>query len=257
MMKKISDSELLQKYNESIRARRNYSNCYMTPDYLEDMTENGKIDAYEAPDTLILIEKAQGRNNLYYFADSWNWFISPVWKQYREPVVVSIVLNTALPSDDFQNVRIYKTYRRMRCIQGNVPNLTKAAAEYCDMRDYSVLRKMMDETFDVLSDHIPEDSELYSMIEHKQIICYRVGGRAAGFIIFEDKGKTSYIRMVCIDREWRGTGIGNILMNMYFSIHAGYKSFTLWHDIENAAAVSLYKKWGYSSEEIYNYIITL
>ncbi len=76
-------------------------------------------------------------------------------------------------------------------------------------------------------------------------------------LVARDKEKTSYVRMICIDEKYRKKVLGNQLMNGYFKMHKEYKSFTLWYDINNTCAYSLYQKWGYEPEDMYNLIFIL
>ena len=43
-----------------------------------------------------------------------------------------------------------------------------------------------------------------------------------------------------MDKKYRSMGIGRRLLDMYHGIHRDYKSFTLWCDDENQAAIALY-----------------
>ena len=47
-------------------------------------------------------------------------------------------------------------------------------------------------------------------------------------------------------KEYRGRGIGGILLNRYLAISKDYvNEFMLWVDLSNIAAIDMYKKAGY------------
>ncbi|MCM1157868.1 MAG: GNAT family N-acetyltransferase [Bacteroidales bacterium] len=250
----------MQAYTEAVKCRRKFSNCYFSVQELQDKWQRQKITAYEAEETLLLVEKEERLNSLYYLSSSWDWFLyGEEIKEKYQPLVLSLVQRTEsveeLPFLD-KGYAVYKTYQRLRRTENPLCRET-GETDYCAEKDRGRLREMMDNTFDVFSDHIPTDEELDIWIKNDNIICMRIDGTVVGFIIFEDKGKTSYIRMVCIDREHRGNGMGNRLMDIYFRIHQDYKSFTLWYDMQNTAAYALYHRWGYEKENMYNLIFVL
>jgi GNAT superfamily N-acetyltransferase len=152
---------------------------------------------------------------------------------------------------------LVKTYNRLRLMSPPKEIDCSVPIEYCKENDFLRLREMMDSTFEVVGDNIPSDSELLDLIRQESIICSRIEHEVVGFIIFEDKGKTSYIRMVCIDENHRGEKLGYRLMTMYFLIHLEFCGFTLWYKSDNVPAFSLYSKWGYKDEDMHDYIFLI
>lgn len=257
----VNPQEVMKIYAETVKLRRKFSNCYFSPQELQDKWEQQEITVYKTDSALLIVEKEKQFNNLYYMSDSWDWVlhIDEISKGHQ-PLVLSLVQRTEwMEEPPFLNkgYLVYKTYQRLRRT-GKLPLCKEGGiTDYCTEKDRERLREMMDSTFDLLSDHIPTDEELDEFIKNENIICIRMENTVMGFIVFEDKGKTSYIRMVCIDSSCRGKGLGNQLMDIYFRIHKDYKSFTLWYDVENVAAYSLYCRWGYEKEKMYNLIFVL
>ena len=258
MIELIKQEEAMKIYTEAVRTRKKYSNCYFSPNEFCHKLGKKKITVYKGEDALLLVEKGERTNSLYYMSDSYNWVCSlENIKASHKPLVLNLVQKEEsaekLPFLDY-GYSVHKVYQRLRKM-GRLPDCKEnTVSDYCGEEDRGRLRDMMDNTFDVFSDNIPTEEELNEFIKNKNIICIRMEHRVIGFIIFEDKGKTSYIRMVCIDRDYRGKGLGNKLMNIYFRLHSDYKSFTLWYDTENMAAYSLYLRWGYEKESMYNFI---
>lgn len=257
----IIQEDIFTRYTEVMKCKKRYSNCYFSVHEFRARWEEDKLIAYQKETAFLIIEKQKDFNYLYYICDSWDWLqeIGEIKKEFPK-LVVSIVQRkeNELQKPFLEHgYSVYKTYQRLRKTEKTGESEKGIVADYCVAKDKDRLKKMMQGTFDVLSDHIPSDKELDAFLEEKKIICVRENDIVIGFIIFEDKGKTSYIRMVCIDHACRGKGIGSKLMHTYFQIHGGYKSFTLWYDINNSPAYSLYRKWGYEEEDMYNLIFVL
>ena len=257
----VKQEDVMKVYAEMVKTGRKYHNCYFSVQELKDKWEKHKITVYKTETALLIVEKGEQINKLYYISVSWDWvcYIEEIKLKYQ-PLVISLVQTTEvidkLPFLD-NGYSVYKTYQRLRRIESLSLGKEAVIADYCTKRDRRSLREMMDNTFDTLSDHIPTEGEMDELIKNENIICIRMDNTVIGSIIFEDKGKTSYIRMVCVDKRYRGKGFGNKLMDTYFQLHNDYKSFTLWYDIENVAAYSLYRRWGYEKESMYNLIFVL
>lgn len=257
-MKEIAQNKIIEHYVRASKERRKYSNCQLMVNQLEEKVKLGHIVAYELQHTLLIIENMRGLYYLYYMSESWEWldFVDNVKQKYQN-LIISIVqkeMEETERSLSKKGYSVYKKYERLRC-EGYSVNFSNV--NYCNEKDSEDLRRMMDRTFDILSDHIPTDKELEEFISNKQIICIRQEDKVKGFIIFQDKGKTSYIRMVCVDADCQGKGFANDLMKMYFGIHTDCTSFTLWYDVKNSKACTLYKKWNYKSDQLYNLIYVI
>lgn len=262
-MNQIAQSDLYERYVQEVRSKRTYVNCYLSMITIKEKIDSGQILGFELQDGLLLMEMRNGIQELFFFCDDLKWIaqINQI-KNMSESMLINIIQGKADKIDyqqEFLNYgyQPYKKYERLRLSGTNVSVLEGTCVDFCDSDDKADLRNVMDTSFDVKSDHIPDDDELNGFIETKSIICVRQNREIAGFIIFEDKGKTSYIRMVCVKESYRGCGIGSELMKMYFGIHEGFKSFTLWYDTTNIPALKLYSRWGYREEYMYNLIYTI
>jgi len=257
-MKEFDDKQIVEQYIKVIKEKRIYSNCPFMPHQLEEKVQCGNISAYELKDAFLLIENKRALHYLYFFSNSWEWLGSlDIIKIKYQQVIISIVQKQIENTEAVfleKGFSVYKVYQRLRS-KGNF--VDSSDIDYCNIMDKSILKQMMECTFDVFSDHVPTDEELEVFLERKQIICVREKGKVTGFVIFENKGKTSYIRMVCIEKKYQGKGLANELMKMYFKIHGNYASFTLWYDMKNSIAHSLYSKWNYADESLYNLIYVI
>ncbi len=258
-MRAVKQSDIYDICKKTLQERRKYSNCYMTLLDIIERCEKQRMFVFQISETLILVDQHEWGNYLYYLCDSWEWIDKlALLREEFGHIIISIVQKDDLYERDVllkRGLKIYKTYQRLRIVKSEDEQTEKnVLGDFCQINEIKKIRQMMDASFDIWSDCIPTDIELNQLIENQQIICIHVNNDLAGFIIFEDKGKTSYIRMACVDEVYRGKGVADKLMTMYFYMHENYRTYTLWYNISNEIAYGLYSKWGYQKENIYNYI---
>lgn len=261
-MKAVNQSDIYSICERVLQERRKYSNCYITLSEIKYRSEKDVLHAFSASETLLLVDRRETGNYLYYLCDSWEWLdeLMLLKKKYGQ-IIISIVQNHELLETDIllnKGLVIYKTYQRLRIKQIEKQKIeANGFIDYCRKSEMKKIRQMMESTFDRVSDCIPTDAELEQLLENNNIIGMQVRNDLVGFVIFEDKRKTSYIRMVCVSESYRGKGVANSLLSMYFNIHPDFKSYTLWYDIHNEIAYRLYNKWGYQKENMFNYIFVV
>lgn len=80
------------------------------------------------------------------------------------------------------------------------------------------------------------ENALYSVA----LICGNVTGYIGGYIVFD----TVYINNIAVKKEYRNQGVGTALLND-FTAKSGGRILTLEVRKSNAAAINLYKKFGF------------
>lgn len=259
-MEKVDSSCIYDKYIEAVGRRYKYSNCYFQKEELKEWLRDKLAACYDSGDSFVLTVQKKGFVKLYFLADTFDWTSElPEIKKHAGDfdLAVEIVKHGNLEDYDLRKYfpcRKLIQYDRLRS-KGIETNVQEEEVTYCEKSDFIKLRAMMDETFHPIGDYIPSDQELDAFLSGRNVICVRDGEKIEGFIIYEDKGKTSYIRMVCVNRSARGKGQGERLMRMYFAVHQGYKGFTLWCRADNTPAMKLYAKLGqYRNEDLHNFV---
>lgn len=246
-------------YIEALKKRYAYSNCYFQLSDLESWLEEEKVSCWSLEQALVLLVCETGYTKLFFMSDDFAWLR---WLEaFREKAPGTLTIEAVVRGEpgiyDFSAripCREVVQYTRLRS-SGQTAEYDGDDSLYCMESDFAELRRMMDHTFRPVGDHIPGDDELKCFLASGSVIGIRDNGSLAGFVIFEDMKKTSYIRMICVDEAFRGKGLGNELMRRYFSVHNGFKSFTLWCRVDNTPAMNLYKsRWNYREENLYNYI---
>ncbi len=261
-MIEICQDSIIDQCIIKVQQKTRYSNCYLTISELQKANDKSLLIAYQDDDVLLVLHRQEHYFALYFWCETWGWLAKlDTVKPYDEKLVIGIVQKSGQELSTFferYHFTPYRMYNRLRKKGVSIDLLNKIDVSYCDEGDLIQLKEMMQSTFDPIGDNIPSDDELVDFLFNQAIICVRNDrGLIKGFIIFEDKGKTSYIRMVCVDKAYRGMGVGQQLMAMYFNIHSGFIGFTLWYAVDNKSAFGLYSRYGYEQESIYNYIYVL
>lgn len=259
----LIDSKKIQSlYFDSLKERYQFNNCYFYQDKLERWLENNKVVCYSLNCGLILLVREAKYTKIYFMLNDFKELkdLVSIMDRNLDNLVIEIVVKGKAGVYNLNSIfscRKILQYTRLRS-SGKIVECDINKSLYCTQNDFQELRRIMDYTFCSIGDHIPSDEELQKFIESKNIIGIWDSNVLAGFIIFEDTKNTSYIRMICVDNAFQGRGLGDVLMSLYFSVHKGFKSFTLWCRVDNDAAMYLYThKWNYKEENLYNYIYVI
>ena len=254
----VTDKDkIYQVYTKVIQKRNPYSNCYFSPKQMIEWINKDYISFYVSEeDNFFIILPKCGYKKLLFNASNFDWVDG--LKQIKtndENIVVEIVskeelnpygLKEILP---YSRIKQYARYRRL-----NVYELTSEYPEiqYCELEDIPAISLMFQSTFEAIGDDLPSIEEIKMFITDKSIICIKEEGKLEGYIMFQNKGKTSYIRNICVSEDARGKGIGSKLLDMYLRLHRDFISFTLWCRKDNIPAIKLYEKYGYVNENMHN-----
>lgn len=242
--------DLPSQYRAAIESRYRYKNCYFQIAELDGWARDGLVRGYVIDGGLLIMKRENGFEKLYFLSNEMKWMarLQDIKKALQiDSLVIEIVSRGEVNEYDvatYTTVQDVIRYDRMKSVGKRVELSERAVDCFCEESDFETIRAMMDETFNPIGDYIPSDEELRGFISSRSVICERDESRVVGFIIFEDKKKTSYIRMVCVDERYRGHHLGRKMLDNYFALHRDYKGFTLWCRSDNIAAKSLYRDGG-------------
>lgn len=254
----VNKEEALKIYSDNIANKNNYTNCYFSPVIIERWLIQGimTLYRYEGNGFVIAVEK-YNYISIYFNTNDFDWikYLKSINKEYDKIVIEIVSKKYDNPYDinsrlTYSSMKKYVRYRR----KGVDSCIKDYPAEYCTLDDIPYIEMMLKSSFDVIGDDIPSREELKNLIDNSSVICIKNSNILCGYIIFEDKGKTSYIRNVCVREDMRGQHISEKLMDMYLYLHREYKGFSLWCRADNYPAIKLYERYGYEGEGLYNNI---
>jgi len=108
----------------------------------------------------------------------------------------------------------------------------------------------------------PNDLDSYFEKNDDRIYVIKEGGKIIAFLSIErhdDEGGYLYLDDFCVDRAYRGQGIGTVLLKQAedYAHELGISAIVLHVESVNTRAYSLYKRFGYKDLEIQGHRILM
>lgn len=251
------------------RLKRNYNpitNCFIDYNVLKNKIQSQAIYTYVYKENIYFIEPKHDFKYLYFYCKS----VAEL-KELDEfvrinniygMIVINIVINVRQNINEYMTVlenskfKYYKKYLRKELIyEENFNYSNLLTINFAEQIDKFEIMKMLGDSFDKYCDFLPDEHEIIQLIKEKNILVVKPKTEILGFLIFEDKGKTSYVRALCIKEEYRNDGLGYKLFENYLNIHQERtKILTLWVESTNISALKLYEKFGYKDSTLENHI---
>lgn len=122
--------------------------------------------------------------------------------------------------------------------------------------DIPELTALLQANFDKYSEQLPTMEELRDFIEAQHVIIQRIGSVIVGFIIYDQTPSTLYLRYWLVNSEFRNQGVGSSLFHEFSRRGNECKRHMLWVVEDNDNAIIRYKHYGYSKENMRNYVLT-
>jgi GNAT superfamily N-acetyltransferase len=110
--------------------------------------------------------------------------------------------------------------------------------------------------FDPVSEQLPGIDEVKKWITNGNIFIYLSDDQILGFVIYINKGYSSYLRYWFVHPEHRDKKIGSALLNKYFSDSKDARLMFFWVILSNENAVFRYKHYGFQMENFYDIVLT-
>ena len=240
------------------------TNCMMSITEIKQKIERDqyKIINY---DPLILIENHNSYTQVFYFLKDVTdaKTAANVFKDYtteRPPLYADITTKEEYRFDgtifDIMGLRPYRTYVRKSVINKNLSFRTMCDTEYAKLSDVTDINSLLVSQFDLMCDHIPDIDELTRLVNEQKILKISINNKIAGVLLFDDFGKRSYARALCVDPEYQNSFVGYSLLADYFKKHDEDKTrlFYLWVDEANDSVKKLHDRFGYKVDGMKNYI---
>ena len=169
---------------------------------------------------------------------------------YKKPIVLEIISNSKINENLYTQIgfKHYKVYSRYRTDKKNKNfDMVKIAK----LEDIEEILKLINETFDPLSDYIPNNDELKELILKEEVFIVTVDYKLAGVSIYEKKNKNYYFRLSCVHPNHRPGLIGYMLAS---TTPQNGENYSTWIDDNNLEAIKLNTFLGYKEDGTKNYI---
>ncbi len=248
----------------SILSNSGYTNCIMTVQEIKQKLCEEKMSVIsEKP--LILIEHHDLYLRLYYFlkdVEEINDIDQELLDALSEekPIYADITTKDKFEykGSVFEKIKLlpYRTYIRKSMLNNGKKMRNMLDTEYAQEGDVEFIFNMLIEQFDLMSDHIPDKDELSKLVSENKILKISIRDHTAGVLLFDDFGKRSYARALCVVPEYQNSFVGYSLLVDYINKHSTEKTklFYLWVDEANENVRKLHDRFGYKYDGLNNYI---
>ena len=255
--------EFLQAVNILRKNKTFLSNAILTRPQLDIFLSEKNTKVVTDEELLILLTNHKDYYRLYFYALDEKALkrIKEVIPKLDKPIVIDVVgklaqvesLSQKLNDCGFTN---YSTFIRMTC--NSVPNMDNVdCSEVCRAKkeDIGSILELLNSEFDPLFAHFPEQQALSDAIVKGEITVVRKQEKLAGLAYFEKTSATSRcLRYFVVNNDFRGQGIGNVLLANTFAYNPEITKYMLWVRTYNSA-VNLYKKLNFVQDSILDYIL--
>lgn len=143
--------------------------------------------------------------------------------------------------------------RRVK-LERNVP----AAEVFCsphiaEKKDAKGIFALMGACFDKVTGYVPNFSQIEKECENGLFYMVTKEDKIAGVLRRGQSGKLAQIKHLCVDKEFRGQGIGKILCNEF--LRENPKAI-VWTGKENVSALNLYQSLGFAKSGLESIVYT-
>ncbi len=118
------------------------------------------------------------------------------------------------------------------------------------------LNDMLHSFFDEKAEQLPDEKELVSWIENKNVLIYEEDNQIGGFLIYEIVGSTLYLRYWFVHPNFRDKKIGSKLFNEFEIKGKDANRHLFWVIRSNDNAIKRYTHYGFVEEKMYNFVLT-
>lgn len=255
-----------EEYNSLIKAFRTrkgkpLTNCFLMPDEIASLINEGKLFAEESEDWLLLLCDREDYHSLFYYTveNSDTGTVSEFLRTVSDKEVFTDIVSRQGRGDMLTPEKLikdgvaekYKTYQRMQLnvkdidftdINTNLPEGCRMTADYCDSERLSALWK---EALDEKSTPLPKEDELKKLSQEGHLFSVLDSeDDLAAVVVLSASGKQALIQHLSVSPKYRRKGLAAALMNRCF-LTAREEELTalrLWVDCENLSAVALYDR---------------
>jgi ribosomal protein S18 acetylase RimI-like enzyme len=177
-----------------------------------------------------------------------------------DTLVVDIVTKNELCEEKrvFEEHRfnIYTSLIRMSYYGNNhhLDGSNSTAVRNATPEDTTAVMELLTFYFDPRAEQLPDMEELTEWIRNSNIILFEKLGKVAGFIIYDLKPKTLYLRYWFVHPDYRDLKIGSHLFKEFLSRGKDTQRKMFWVIRTNQNAINRYLHYGFKEENMYNFV---
>lgn len=126
---------------------------------------------------------------------------------------------------------------------------------YAAEKDLPIISQYLHKYFDEKTEQIPYDEELVDYTKQGHVLVCEEGERVAGFVIFELNATTLYLRYWFTHPDYRDRKVGSRLLRRFFEEGKDTKRQLFWVIRTNENAIVRYKHYGFTEENMFDFVM--
>lgn len=259
-IRSVSEINFLKKRVKD-KLGRVVSNYTIFPQEAQKWIDSGSLFYSELTNGIYLIHEGSRVNEIFFFSDCYDSVtaaLNEIEVTNKKPSVMEIIRK------DFESpMRINPFMVLNRMSSTSIPFYKESgsfAPVLATIDDISEIENILLNNFSPVAERIPTKTELESFLSNSEssgVYIVRGKDKINGLLIYSKDPSTIHLRYWWTDSGKRGLGIGSSLLNQFFKKAEGCKRMILWVNTENKNAIDKYSHYGFSSEDMFDYIFTL
>ncbi len=239
-----------EKAIQIFKSRPKYTNLFSSYNDFINILDNSNF--FVRNDSIFIMKKYSSFYKFYYFVNNYKNLnnLNDFFSLYRQPIIIEVISYREIDENLYIKIgfKPYKIYSRYRTDRKNKNfDIVKIA----NIKDTENISSLINETFDPLSDYIPNNDELIELILRKEVYIIKVDNKLAGVSIYEKRHRNYYFRLSCVHPNHRPGLIGYMLAS---SSPKDGSNYYAWIDDKNLEAIKLNTLLGYKMDKTKNYI---
>lgn len=122
------------------------------------------------------------------------------------------------------------------------------------LQDIAIIEEMLNLYFDPIAEQLPDTYDLLNWVRNNAIIVYEEENKILGFIIYDLKASTLFLRYWFVKPNYRDLRIGSKLFNEFLLRGKDTQRQMFWVIRSNENAINRYLHYGFKEEFMYNFV---
>ncbi|MBO5407305.1 MAG: GNAT family N-acetyltransferase [Bacteroidales bacterium] len=265
-MEQILSIDQLQRLSADIRKLRigYITNFFLDPVKHRIWIDKGDCYFERNGNTLFIIKKMPKFWNVFYCStsiDKMNDDLTEFLSKYKDATMLFDVVGRkeqCLPVVEIlrkNGLSVVTSLVRMVRITEPIHYVNDIRIKKATETDVLEVSRLLHNFFDEQTEQIPYDEELMDYAKQGHILVCMESGVLAGFLIYEINASTNYLRYWFTHPNFRDKKVGSHLLREFLNEGKETKRQLLWVIQSNENAVVRYYHYGFSEENMYDYVM--
>ena len=238
-----------------------FANFYADEERMREWCEDGSFAKRETRDAMLFVHRRSTFSNVFYFARD----LEAMGKALEEATASAgrdrcavidaigpdaVRLPVVLRCQKAGFAKVSELVRMSRKTPGGA-FANSSGVESATVQDTPRLQDLLERHFEPKVDQLPSAAELERWISRGGVkVSRNAEGLADGFIIYDCRPASLYLRYWFVDPSSRGKGVGSRLANAMFADAAHTKRQYFWVKTGNQDAIDKYLHYGFAFESM-------